>query len=362
MNKILVFPEWRDNPYLNMLYVGARAEGWVIQGATSMGNLPGPLSKLSKGDVFHIHWTSPVCQVHATHASARSALEGFRRAVSDALERGVRLVWTVHNAVSHACRYLDLEVELAEFLASAAWRIIQLNPHTTAAVAHLYALPVEKLATLRHASYIGVYPPAPSKDVARASLGVPSYSPTVGFIGQIRPYKGLTTLLSAVDLAAKELDNMTLLLAGKADAGQIGLLDHGLPIGVRTIRQHTFVPDGELGRWFAAADVIALPYERILNSGSLMLAASFARPCILPGEPHLVAQYGDQSWVSFYDPLNNPAESLCHAIIGSLAENDDKCQAAREFAEAYTTADMAWDYVRLITQEQATTARNGSVE
>ena len=59
---------------------------------------------------------------------------------------------------------------------------------------------------------------------------------------------------------------------------------------------------------------MVFPYERVLNSGSVLLSATFGRPCILPAEPHLVAEFGGQPWVSFYEVGDHQADSLARSI------------------------------------------------
>jgi glycosyltransferase involved in cell wall biosynthesis len=43
------------------------------------------------------------------------------------------------------------------------------------------------------------------------------------------------------------------------------------------------IEDGELQIFLNAADVVVLPYDRILNSGSALLGLSFGRPVLVPG-------------------------------------------------------------------------------
>lgn len=351
MHRIHVYPGWKGNPYLNMLYVGARSAGWSVQPTRDLRRLYGALSNARPGDILHLHWTQPIAQSHRSEAEARRSVNTFRRAVTAAIrDNGVRLVWTVHNQLPHNTRYRDLEIELVEFIARSAWRIIQLNRSTRAAVADFYDLPAEKIVTLRHASYDGIYPPAPPQAAARAVLGVPENSPTIGFVGQIRPYKGITTLLEAAELLADRVPDLTVLLAGRTHEDHLARLDRHLPAGVRVIRDHSFIPDEDLATWFSASDLMVFPYQRVLNSGSLLLSATFGRPCILPDEPHLVAEFADQEWISFFSPEDSPASGLAAAIEANLADVGQRRAAALAFAAEYTTYDMAWDYLRILEE------------
>ena len=346
--RIHVFPAWESNPYLNMLYVGARSQGWQIDGSKTVNALASAIPDLGRGDILHIHWTSPVLHHSDNLEDARRALERFDALLSGLKEAGGHLIWTVHNSFAHDARYPDLEVELARLLSDKADRIVQLNRHTREVVAGYYDLPVEKLVTLRHASYAGVYASPPSQYSARQRLGIPASAAVVGFVGQIRRYKGVPTLLHAMGRAARSVEDLTLVLAGKTPPEDIAQIELDVPPGLPVVRDHSFISDSDIAMWFSACDVMVFPYERVLNSGSVLLSATFGRPCILPAEPHLVAEYGDQPWVSFYEPDDDPSAALAAAIPAALSKGDGARVSARQYAAEYTTRHMTWDYVTII--------------
>lgn len=348
--KIHVFPNWAQNPYLNMLYVGARSEGWRVEGSKTIETLVEALPGLSEGDIFHIHWTSPVVNSDGTREIAERSLKRFAGILQRLRKAGVRIIWTVHNTLAHNTSYPDLEIKLARLLADRADRIIQLNSSTGEAVSEFYHLPAEKVVTLRHASYAGIYSEPPSQDEARELLGIPPEASVVGFVGQIRGYKGIPTLLRAVGKASSRVEDLVLVLAGKTAPEEIALIERELPSGVPTVRRHSFISDANISAWFAACDVLVFPYERVLNSGSVLLSATFARPCILPAEPHLVAEYGAQPWVTFYDTRRDPAAALADTIEAAFPVEERVRSAASRYASQYSTLHMAWDYVSIIDE------------
>lgn len=350
MPRIHVFPQWKSNPYLNMLYVGAIAEGWEIGGSRDLEGLFEALLDVRPDDIVHIHWTSPILQRAPDRETAIASLKRFRAAIDAVVRQGAQVIWTVHNIVTHDARYPSLEVSLAKYLARVASRIIQLNPSTKAAVEGLYDLPLDKLVTLPHASYADVYPTPPPQDVARKILGVPLSSPTVGFVGQIRAYKGVPILVEAIGNLAASVPDLSLLLAGRAETTEREVIEKSLPTGLRAIRKYSFVPDEEIGTWFAAADVIVLPYRRILNAGSVLLAATFGRPCVLPAEPHLEDLYGSEPWVSFFATEGDIGQNLAVAIRLALETGTLNRKSAIEYSRRYRLQDMAWDYVEILDQ------------
>lgn len=355
--KIHVFPAWESNPYLNMLYIGARAEGWQVEGTKNLEALAAAAPELMTGDVFHIHWTSPILGASTSYGEAQRALTRFTAILSAFRGRGVHVVWTVHNIFTHDAPHPELEADLASELSKWADRIIQLNSSTRVAVSEFYELPEEKIFTLPHASYAGIYPEPPSQSCARGVLGIPTSASVVGFVGQMRAYKGIPTLLGAVSHAATRRSDLALVLAGKTPPDDIPKIERELPNFVPVMRHHSFISDGEIGTWFAACDVMVFPYERVLNSGSVLLSATFARPCILPREPHLLAEYGDQEWVSFYETGENKVAALAVAIEDSLASSVAAQKAAKRFSESYSTLHMSRDYLALIEELTSSTVR-----
>ncbi|GAB4083718.1 glycosyltransferase [Myceligenerans cantabricum] len=345
---ILSFPHWKANPYLTMLYLAAEADGWKIAGVTSLDELREGVDELAPGDVVHVHWTSPVTAGAEDGPSARERLDEFRAILDTVVRRGARLLWTVHNEIAHDADFLEVEQAIGDALADRATRIIQLHDRTAEAVATSYTLPAHKLFTLRHSSYLGVYPDAWTRAEARTALGVPQGAPTVGFVGQMRPYKGLDVLLKAADLAAAELPGLVLLLAGGTSERSLAVIEKSLPRHVDVVRQHTFVPDEELGLWLRASDAVVLPYHRVLNSGSALLAASFGRSVIMPDDTPLAEVYSDQPWLRTFATEGDRTEALAQAIVRTVRSGSWASATANTFARSYTPYDMSRDYLRLV--------------
>lgn len=153
---------------------------------------------------------------------------------------------------------------------SAKQRVLAEFPH----------IPEEKVRVSHHPNYIDCYPEH-QRDESRRNLGIPDANLCVLFFGNIRRYKGLESLIEAFRSVASP--NITLLIAGKpkdsADEQYLKLEAEQTP---NIIVNPEFIADEELGKYFAAADVCALPYKDILTSGAALLNMSFAKTCIAP--------------------------------------------------------------------------------
>lgn len=344
---IFPFPAWSDNPYINLLYLAPRAEGARVESAKELSVIVEQLGRAAHKDIVHIHWTSPICQIAETEIEAEQRLALFQDAVRSAKARGVRIVWTVHNAIPHDVKYLEIEIRLNQFLSDSADLVHIMNPATAETVSEFYQLPADRTVTIPHSSYLGIYGTRP-KSEAREHFGIGAGEKVVLFLGQMRPYKGLGTLLKAVELAHHDSAPLVLLLAGKTDPDVLRIIDSMLPPSVRVVRDHNYIDDHDVDLWFAAADVAVFPYNRILNSGSVHLASTFGVPCILPDEPHLIEQFAAEPWVSFFDQ-NDEVNSLAEALRAWEDPSGYLSESAREASERYTPYSMSRDYLRAIS-------------
>jgi glycosyltransferase involved in cell wall biosynthesis len=132
-----------------------------------------------------------------------------------------------------------------------------------------------------HGHYIGSYPNEVSRAEARASLGLTDSDRVVAFVGRIRADKGVERLIGEF----RRVDDRSarLVVAGRPESAELRLALRTAAAGDERVALHLRdVADEELQVFLNAADVVALPYERILESGSALLALSFGRPVLVP--------------------------------------------------------------------------------
>lgn len=301
---VLVFPAWTSNPFLNLLALAPAAQGYRFINRTLYGSVLAEVAQLGAGDTVHMHWTAPIAQDARTRRDAERRVDTVAKALRDAKARGVRVIWTIHNTLPHELRFAATENRLYRVLAELADAVHVMAPATRELVASVTEIPESKVVRIAHPSYAGIYDTGVTRADARASFGLADDEFAVLFLGQIRPYKGIDTLLSAIgEVNRTDAKRAVLMLAGAASPEAIDDVDALMPANVRAITSFTAVPDGDIARWYAAADVAVFPYAAILNSGSTHLAATLGVPVILPGLPHLRDEFA-YDWVRFFDPTN----------------------------------------------------------
>jgi len=106
------------------------------------------------------------------------------------------------------------------------------------------------------------------------------------FFGRIGPYKGLDILVSAFQRLAAKDGSYRMIVVGQVKAGcEAHLRRFRIRLQIdasrqRIIQKLEFVPDEDTELYFKAADVVALPYKQIFQSGVLFLGYSFGLPVI----------------------------------------------------------------------------------
>ncbi|HKX19311.1 MAG TPA: glycosyltransferase family 4 protein [bacterium] len=114
-------------------------------------------------------------------------------------------------------------------------------------------------------------------------LGIPSGARPILFFGSIAPYKGLSLLIEAFSLLLRDDPSVYLVIAGrpKDDFEVYNRQIHRLKLEEHVVADLRYIPFEEFGRFFLAANVVVLPYQRIYQSGILQLAYAFGRPVVV---------------------------------------------------------------------------------
>ena len=285
------------NPYLRLLYGGIRRHGAQVDSFSYRRAL------LQRYDVVHLHWPESLL---LSRRALGSLLRHGRLAIVLARQRarGARIVWTCHNLHPHEADNAFSRWLFRTWFVRLITDMIALSPHGLELAETMYP-PVrdKRRVIIPHGHYRPIFPPAPDAQVARRSLGISADARVLLSFGQIRPYKQVPELMRAFS----QLDDPTLRLvvAGKPLteplARELSLL---AARDRRIVLRLGEVPDAEVPRLFAAADLAVYSFADILNSGSVMLALSLDRPALAPrlgALPELQSQVGAR-WLQLYDP------------------------------------------------------------
>ena len=180
------------------------------------------------------------------------------------------------------------------------------------------ALPHMPVAVIPHARYTPLLSERPDRAAARQSLGLPPDARVALQFGFIRRYKGLDLFVEAIARGARLDPTLVGVVAGRP------LYDVSAVVRdaeLRTLPLHfhlRFIPRAELGTYFAAADVVALPYIDTSDSGMLELAAAFDVPVVTSSAGGLAEAFGRYGRGALV-PVND-ASALAEALVRDHTE------------------------------------------
>ncbi len=185
---------------------------------------------------------------------------------------------------------------------------------------------------------------------AKLRLRIKDSEKTILFFGNIGPYKGVELLVAAFQRLANKDADYRLIIAGKLRGGAEKYWEDirsaiGRDVnGGRVIQKIEFIPDEETELYFKAADVLALPYTQIYQSGVLFLGYSFGLPVIATD----VGSLGEdvvEGRTGFLCRPRDPSE-LANTIETYFESNLFKgLNGRREEIRAYAKARHSWDVV-----------------
>ena len=348
MRLVCHFPSIRalsENPYWRILQDNLTQHGIHSADSDGIFGRRWLLQKRGKIDVLHFHYV----QQFYVYESARAKLRWVLRFASNLLLArllGYRTVFTLHNATPT----YPLSPGWVDYLGH--WVAANL---THSVIVHCEAacqLFKEKFGRRKHVyivshpHYMGQYENTITQSAARAVLGIVPDNLVFAFIGGIRPNKGIEHLIAAF----QQLDgkNLNLIIAGKPWPPEtyIQALEQSAIEDPRILVHKRFIPDEELQVYLNAADVIALPFERILTSGSAILAMGFARSVVAPARgclPELITS--DVGLL--YDPANDAG--LLEALTQCVEKRSELMQMgerARQRVAGFTGQLMAEQTLR----------------
>lgn len=195
-------------------------------------------------------------------------------------------------------------------------------------------VPEARARRVPHPVYLQ-YASAESREAARAALGVEG--DLLLFFGFVRPYKGLDVLLDALPEIAAERP-VSLIVAGEFYEPIATYRQRVQALGMRERVRFLdrYLPDEDVRRLFAAADVCVLPYRSATQSGVIQVAYASGCPVIttrVGGLPEFVAE-GESGYTV---PPDDPA-ALAAAVLefyrrgGRDAHEDGVKRHARKYS------------------------------
>ena len=199
--------------------------------------------------------------------------------------------------------------------------------------------------------------PAP---LARQRLGLKPDAPVVLFFGQIKKVKGLQHLIRAFGQVLERCPSARLVIAGsewKDSFETYAALIRELGISDKVLTRIEYVPDEEIGAYYSAADVVALPYTEAYQSAVLYMAYSFARPVVASSVGGL-AEVVDDGVTGLLVPPGD-VDQLSGALLAVL-QNRERARAMGEQGRKLVETKFGWAEIAVMIAEVYAEAIHGS--
>ena len=187
------------------------------------------------------------------------------------------------------------------------------------------------------------------KKKARQLLLIPMEEKLLLFFGFVREYKGLKYLIHALPRIRKECENIRLFVVG--DFGNVQnreayekIMEENRVKDVVTVCDG-YIPDRGIEKYFAACDLVVLPYVSATQSGIVQIAYGFEKPVVVTNVGGLpdVVENGKTGYV--VEPEN--PDAFADAVVRYFVEDKEE-----EFGENVKKEAYRFDWERMVETVQ----------
>ncbi|MCI0139980.1 glycosyltransferase family 4 protein [Arthrobacter bambusae] len=332
------------NPFQTLLSDAMQFLGWEVREFSPLKSL------VRRANLWHWHWPDG-------QFSQRSRLSAWARLIAllvllqKARLSRTPIVWTAHNLRGHETGNRKVEEIFWPIFYRQVAGVHYISESSRALVVEHYAdLAGKPYTVTNHGHYRDVYGEAFSKSVARTALKLDADKRTVVFCGKVRAYKGVTDLIQAFRLLSS--DGIQLVIAGMATDDEERLVRDAAAGDPRITLCLKLLSDEKIKEFVCAADLVVLPYRKIVNSGSALLALSLDRPVFAANKGSIreLAHEIGPEWVMTYEELT--PEGLASALEAAVETDGSSPDLS-----AYSWAKIALEVSDLYTKVSSSVSR-----
>lgn len=342
MDKIIVFlPDWsKGNPYQERLASALTAHACHVRFMdypSALFPLNEVLDKTPDCAVIHLHWVNALVDPIVWCKNPIKRYVKLLILATDILwarMRRRRIIWTVHNLVSHESKNPEVEIQARRLVAKNCSHILVHSASALQLLERTYQVDIScKVTVAPHGNYDGCYP-VTLGNVERLGKqwNVEPDDVVILFFGAIRRYKGVERLINAFRSVGRE--KLKLVIAGNCSDHLFS--QHIISAATedsRIIPAIRFIPEEDVGALFSLADIVALPFERTLTSGSATLACTMGKALLVPEEARVFDFLNDENTI-FFDTDDR--------LIKCIGELEKKQLAGKGLKAREAVEDFSW--------------------
>lgn len=264
-------PDNSENQYISILTQGIIRNGFLI---SPLDDLFKSRSHFISIQLVHLNWFENLDE--SSNASMWKSFVRKTVAVLAIKASGKKLVWTMHNRLSHEKGSGKLSRVLVKLILKSADAVVIHCAKTELILREIYPKFSGQILSIPHPHFIGTYGPMTDlPEIQQEPL-------KLLFIGAVKPYKNLELLIRVCREFGKAVH---LTISGKPSTPAYSHELQGVATGAAQVDLKLgFVEDQEIPSLIGNSDLLVLPYDlrSSLNSGTVILAFSYARTVICP--------------------------------------------------------------------------------
>jgi glycosyltransferase involved in cell wall biosynthesis len=261
-----------------------------------------------------------------------------------AQKQGVRIVYTVHNALPHLDRRRSVRQAYRKLYRQADALVVLSRVVGQQVIDWVDDSVADKIHVIEH-GILELSCAMPNREHARSELNLRDDEDVVLFMGAINPYKGITDLIEAVSIARRDRPRLRLIIAGSPQdsfepyRAQIQRLD----LTEMVLAYPEYVSEKFKATLYAAADATVLPHRDASQSAMGLEALAAGKPLIVTQGGGLV-ELVEEEINGYSVPVRDPV-ALANALSRFFAQPRSAQEAMAEASRALGRERFAWQTI-----------------
>lgn len=199
-------------------------------------------------------------------------------------QKKIKIVTTIHDLLPFNKKFYDYHYH--KLIYSHADMVVNQARMNEETLIKNFGVDKEKLIYIPHGHFME-YVEQAGKEESCERLHIDRNRPVILFFGQIKKVKGVDVLIKAMRHVVARYPEVLCIIAGKVwkddfSVYQESINSLNLSENIRT--DIHYIPDEDIKYYFNAADIVALPYRQIYQSGVVQLAYAYEKPVVATTE------------------------------------------------------------------------------
>lgn len=312
-SKICILPKvGEENPYQVLLMDGLQKGGFKVVYGESQRFFSILLTYFkNRPSWIHFDWVYPFYAINAPLFVKWSMLFWFKFNLWFIKKMTkCKIAFTLHNIMPHEKYHDKIDSEALHSIINSADVVRFFGEDSIRRLGEF--LKEERRPTyfvMPEGSYVDYYPNNLSREEARKILGLNEEDIVFLYFGSIRPYKGVDILINEFNRVREK--NWKLVIAGYRYHDQYCSLAEelcGKDENIKLFFGHH--PTENVQIYFNAADIVVLPFKKIENSGSVILAMGFSKAIIAPKMGMVIERLSHQQYLLYEHSLEEVFQKI----------------------------------------------------